>query len=730
MAHRVHLRARGSSHFVYSGRSVLVTNLDGWVSGAGTEGLYVDNTRVLSRDEVEVDGRRPRPASVSTVGGDALLAYYEAEQSDRVPSRTLYLEVARRLDEGLSTELRLTNYAREGSIRCELAWLLDADFADDQETEQGKRVVYAPVDRLWDAERSRLTFVWLHDRLDRKTVVRIEGAREVRFEEDRVVFPVEVEARATETIVLVAEGVFDDERRPAPRAVFPPPTGGLSETRRRLLDDAPRLVCPNATVQRAWDTAVGDLASLPLGLADGPATPIAGLPLYQQFFGRDALTIAWQALPAMPLMMRDALRANAAWQGRRIDDVLDEEPGKMIHQARWGPMSALGLDPFQRYYGDYATPLDFMVMVGQYALWTNDRETVRSLLPAARKAIEWAERYGDINGDGFLEYQTRSPKGVKHQGWKDSDDAVVDSQGRQVEPPIASSEIQAYWYAGLQQSAVAFALSGDYGYASELLRKAAALKRRFHPAFWMPDREFYAMALGPDQQQVDSISSNTGHLLAAGIVPLDVAPAVARRLMAPDLFSGWGVRTLSSDNPYYNPFSYHRGSVWPVENGTMAFGLARYGFWPELHRLAEGLFALTDLFVGNRLPEAVGGLPRDEVHPHPGIYPYSCEPQGWSASMVLMVMQSLLGVRAIAPAGLLLVDPHLPAWLPQLTLERLAVGRSRVSLRFERRPDGRTEYRVVSREGRLRVLRQSVPGYGDISLGRRALEIVGSLRRA
>ncbi|MDP9313298.1 MAG: amylo-alpha-1,6-glucosidase, partial [Chloroflexota bacterium] len=268
---------------------------------------------------------------------------------------------------------------------------------------------------------------------------------------------------------------------------------------------------------------------------------------------------------------------------------------------------------------------------------------------------------------------------------------------------IATSELQAYWYAGLQQVALAFFMAGDRGYAVELLRKAADLKRQFDPAFWMEDEGFYALGLDADKRQIRSLASNAGHLLATGIVPQEKGRRVARRLMEPDLFSGWGIRTLSSDHPAYNPFSYHLGSVWPVENGTFALGFGRYGCVAELHRLTEGIFASTDLFVENRLPEAIGGLPRDAAHPHPGIYPQANEPQGWSASMIVLLVQSLLGMRPMAPLGLLLVDPHLPPWLPDLRLTGVRVGTSLLDLEFRRTNSGKTRYWVTRQVGRVRA---------------------------
>jgi glycogen debranching enzyme len=271
---------------------------------------------------------------------------------------------------------------------------------------------------------------------------------------------------------------------------------------------------------------------------------------------------------------------------------------------------------------------------------------------------------------------------------------------------------------------------GDVGYAASLIARAMRLRRRFNGAFWMPDLGAYALGLDPDKRQIRSIGSNDGHLLASGIVPPDRGRGVARRLMEPDMFSGWGIRTLSAKHAAFNPFSYHRGSVWPVEQGTIAFGFARYGCWDELHRLAGGVFAATDLFIENRLPEVIGGVQRDRDHPHPGIYPRSCEPQGWSASAIVMLVQALLAMLAVAPLGLLVVDPHLPPWLPDLRLDGLRVGDATVDLEFRRTSAGRTTYRVRRRTGSVRVVRQPPPqARGSGALGR-AWAALGSVPRS
>jgi glycogen debranching enzyme len=727
---RAELLARPTERFTHSGRSIFITDPHGAVTGARSEGLWVDDTRLLSRLEWRIDGAELRPAGAGVVGRDVFASYLAVPDANRTRPGDVYLQVVHVVGDGMRTRVRIDNYGLQPR-RLELALHLAADFADLEEAERGERLQDGAVETVWDDAELRLTFRYLHPRLRLASHVTVEATPVApRWEDGALRFALDTAPRET----LELELVHVPEPRSAaqsepPRRALDVPSTRLERLRDELRREMPALYTTNATVARAWDTATADLAALPYGLDGAPAAPAAGLPIYVEFFGRDALTIGWQALLTTPRLVRDALVANAAFQGRVIDDWRDEEPGKMIHRAGGGPLSQLGHDPFDRYYGDWATGPDFLVMLGQYLAWTGDAATLRRLTPAARATLDWLERYGDIDHDGFLEYDTRSPRGDKNQGWKDSADAVMDEHGAIPDNPIATSEIQAYWYAGLQHAAAAFAVCGDFGLASELLASARRLRRRFNAAFWMEELDFYAMALGPDKRQLRSISSNTGHLLASGIVTRERAARVAARLMQADLFSGWGIRTLSSEHPRYHPFSYHLGSVWPVEQGTIALGLARYGLWDELHRLARAVFESTDLFVANRLPEAIGGLPRDADHPHPGVYPNSCEPQGWSASAIVLIVQSILGMVPIAPLGILVIDPHLPAWLPDLRLEGVRVGGSVLDLEFRRDRRGRTRYSVNRRVGRVRVLRQPPP-QARVPLASRLLAATGSVVRS
>ncbi len=349
------------------------------------------------------------------------------------------------------------------------------------------------------------------------------------------------------------------------------------------------------------------------------------------------------------------------------------------------------------------------------------------MLPHAFAALRWFDEYGDLDGDGFVEYLTRSSHGVKHQGWKDSEDAIVYPDGTPAEPPIATCEEQAFVYVAKFHCAEMLWRLGERREARRLFREARTLRRRFNEAFWLPDQQFLAMALDARKRPIASVASNPGHCLAAGIVRREYAQALADRLFEPDMFTGWGIRTLSSQHPAYNPYSYHRGSVWPVEQGSIALGLMRYGLHAHLERLAAAVFDAASIFEHARLPELFGGHARDETHAFPALYPQANAPQAWSASTVVLTLQAMLGLYPYAPSKLLFVDPHLPAWLPDLVVRDLQIGDAVLTLRFERSANGTTSYRVLKRTGEVHIIRQASPWSLTETFGRRARDLVASV---
>jgi glycogen debranching enzyme len=361
-------------------------------------------------------------------------------------------------------------------------------------------------------------------------------------------------------------------------------------------------------------------------------------------FGRDALITALQTLALDPALARGALRTLAEHQARDDDPFRDAEPGKIPHEIRHGPLARCGRLPYGRYYGSAdATPL-FLLALGEAVRWTGDLELARELLPAAEAALAWIDLFGDRDGDGFVEYERRSSGGLEHQGWKDSHDAVCFADGRPARGPIALCEVQGYVYAAKRAMARVYRRLGQAEPAGRLRAEAAALRERFNERFWLPEQGVFALGLDGEKRPIDAVASNAGQCLWAGIAKPDRAARLARRLLAEDLFSGWGVRTLSTRMAAYNPLSYHNGSVWPHDNALIAAGLARYGHAPEADAIIRAQLEAAAHFPEYRLPELFAGFPRG-CGGFPVAYPRANAPQAWAAGAVILLAQTWLGLR-------------------------------------------------------------------------------------
>jgi glycogen debranching enzyme len=434
------------------------------------------------------------------------------------------------------------------------------------------------------------------------------------------------------------------------------------------------------------------------------------VPLYPALFGRDAITAGWQAgCVDCGQSLDAALTTLGRLQSDRLDDWHDEEPGRIPYQVRRGPLAILDLNPYSGYYADFASPLMYVISLANLYAWTGDERAVRKHWDTARRILDWAKEYGDRDRDGYLEYLTRSEKGTKNQGWKDSGDAIIYEDGTPVPPPIATCEVQGYWYAAQQLMGVLCWMTGAHADARAWFAAAADLKSRFNRDWWLADDGFVALALDSEKTPVRAASSNVGHCLATGIIDADHVPAIVGRLFAPDMFSGWGIRTLSADHRYYNPLSYHRGTVWAVEQATTVFGLRRFGFDARAIDLAKALFDLAALYPEHRIPECVGGFPR-ATHPAPGAYAQANAPQLWNATAFPLVAQTLAGIVPLAPYNTLVVDPALPDWLPELVFEHLRVGSATITLRLWRdAASGRSKFQVLRKRGTLHVVRQPPP---------------------
>ena len=413
------------------------------------------------------------------------------------------------------------------------------------------------------------------------------------------------------------------------------------------LAGAPKLVTDDEVLQEAYDQALVDLGALLMDDGSGRSILAAGLPWFMAIFGRDSLISAYQTLLLGPRLAQDTLAILARYQATAVNDFRDAQPGKIPHEIRRGELSVLDQMPHSRYYGTAdATPL-FLVLLSEVYRWTGDLEFIKTLLPAARWALEWIDRYGDLDGDGFVEYERRTQHGLRNQGWKDSNDSIVFADGQLASGPIALCEVQGYVYDAKLRLAELLTLTGDEAGGAALRKAAEDLRRRFEDAFWMPEYGFYALALDGRKRRVDSIVSNAGHCLWSGIVAPERAAQIAERLTAPDMFTGWGIRTMSSEMRAYNPISYHNGSVWPHDTCLAAAGLARYGFDREAGTILRGLIDATDHLPRHRLPEVFGGFARRR-RGFPPAYPTANAPQAWATGAVVLAVRLLLGAE---PAG-------------------------------------------------------------------------------
>ncbi|HMM41798.1 MAG TPA: amylo-alpha-1,6-glucosidase, partial [Thermomicrobiales bacterium] len=456
------------------------------------------------------------------------------------------------------------------------------------------------------------------------------------------------------------------------RAVRPAPNWG--ENLAGVWTDNEEL---NAVISRSSS----DLRTLVTPLPTGDRIIAAGIPWYVAPFGRDSIIASRQLLPFNPDIVAATLRYLARVQGDQVDPWRDEEPGKIVHEIRFGEMARRNIVPHSRYYGTVdATPL-FVLLVADYLRWTGDDALFDELRPNVDRALEWMDRWGDSNDDGLLDYQRHSERGAQNQGWKDSDNSVQHIDGSEMPGPIAIIEPQGYAYAARVAIADAYERHGDPERATSLRAVAAALRERIERAYWLPERDYYAEAIDGAGRRVESLTSNQAHLLFAGVIAPERARTVIDRLLQRDMFSGWGVRTLASTMPHYNPMSYHNGSVWPHDNGFILWGLRRYEMFEELEWLATALFEAATRFRYNRLPELMCGFPRGEgAREVPISYPVSCSPQAWAAGVSYVIIETLLGLRADARRNEIALDPWLPAWLSEIEVRGLRVGGRRVDI--------------------------------------------------
>jgi glycogen debranching enzyme len=430
--------------------------------------------------------------------------------------------------------------------------------------------------------------------------------------------------------------------------------------------------------------------------------PAAGVPWFVAVFGRDSLIVSLQNMLVYPDFARGALDILGRLQATEIDDYRDAQPGKILHEIRVGELAERKLIPHTPYYGTADATALYLITLHEAWKWLGDDRLFRDHEDVAKRCLEWIDRYGDLDGDGLQEYQTRSPQGYENMAWKDAGDSVMYPDGTLVKGPKALCELQGYTFDAWQRMAELFEHFREPELALNLRRKAAALQQKFEELFWCEDLGFYAYGLDGDKKKIRTIVSNPGHLLWSGIASRERAGRVIARLFEPDMWTGWGIRTLSAKCPAFNPFSYQNGSVWPHDNGIIAMGCKRYGFSEQAARIARDISEAASYFMFHRLPELYAGTAR-ETGAFPVQYLGANVPQAWAAGSGFHFLRAILGLEADAQKNILYVDPVLPHWLPEITLHNLRVGTSKVTLRFWREQDA-TRYDALSDDKALNIV--------------------------
>jgi len=674
-----------------------------------TLGLYYNDTRYLSQMELKVCGLKPvfLSSSVRHSHFDQIeLAnyFFKAANGRLIPSQSIHLRLLRIIKDALWQRMRLLNF-NSFAVDLTLSFSLAADFKDIFEIRGAKRTnrgeflparkdkrgvtfTYHGIDGI-----TRLTKVIFEPRPTKITLT--EEKAEVIFnlklppQKKTYLFTKIIPAEEQETDSTSLKKFFFNKSVEQEKAYM--------EWQQKTTE----IYTDNEFINEAFQRAVTDLKSLTINFDETGRTIAAGIPWYTAPFGRDSLITCWQSLIVNPEITKDNLRFLAHYQGKEINSWSEERPGKILHELRRDEMSRAGVLPYNPYYGSVDSTLWFIILLGAYYRWCEDQEFLEEMATALESCLSWCFNYGDLDGDGYIEYQKESPLGLDNQGWKDSWDAVVDKEANLVSSPIALVEVQAYYYLALLEAARLLKALGRKEEAEQLTQKAKELKIRFNQDFWLKEEDYLIFALDGAKKPVTTIVSNGGQVLFSGILSAQRAQKVAKRLFEEDLYSGWGIRTMSKAEKAYNPMSYHNGSVWPHDNAIIAAGLRRYQFLEELSKLANGLFAALPHFTYRRWAELFCGFTKRGLS-GPVKYPVACDPQAWAVGSFFSFIHSLLGLQFQANK-LIISKPLLIPGTHMAEIRNLKVGKGKIDLFFEEK-DKKVVVYVTEKEGDFKVV--------------------------
>ncbi|HEY7147347.1 MAG TPA: glycogen debranching N-terminal domain-containing protein [Streptosporangiaceae bacterium] len=671
-----HSRAADGTLTLVEGVTFCISDTGGDIGPGAERGLYYRDTRFLSRFEAEIDGQRLDPLTFGCPNRYTGVFVGRRPPRSGAADSTLLVVRRRYVGNGMMEEITLRNLGTEkaGVI---LSVTVDADFAGLFEVKEDRVHVREDTERSAGPDGLRLGY--RHGRGSRG--VTVTGTGDPVVTSQQLLWRPVLDPRSEWTVTIAVLPAMDGAGVPPRyRPGQPVEASGPATMLARWREATPAVSTPDEGLAAMLAVSAEDLGALRIFDGDQPDRSVvaAGAPWFMTLFGRDALLTSWMLLPLDPSLALGTLDTLARLQGTRTDPLTEEEPGRILHEVRSGLDSAYALGGGDVYYGNAdATPL-FVMLLGELRRWGVARAEVDALLPHADRALAWIENFGDRDGDGFVEYQRATDRGLGNQGWKDSFDAISFASGGLAEPPIALAEVQGYVYSAYLARAHFAREAGDEDAAGHWADRAAALKRRFNEAFWLPDRGYFALALDRDKRPVDALASNMGHCLWTGIVDEDKAGHVVGHLLSPDMFTGFGIRTLAESMAGYNPMSYHNGSVWPHDNAIAVAGLMRYGAVPEAQRVATAVFDAGAAFDG-RLPELFCGFDRAEFS-EPVPYPTACSPQAWAAATPLYLLRTLLRFDPWIPFGRLWCAPAVPDRYLPLRIKRLHLAGATLTL--------------------------------------------------
>jgi glycogen debranching enzyme len=695
------------------------------ISSTLEQGYFAADTRLVSGYRLKLGNQR------LVLLNSAAVAHHSARfeftnpaelqsNGDQLAENSLHLRLDRTIGDGLHEDYELTSYARE-PVLLDLEISIESDFADLFEVKSHHPLLRGTLESSWDTGAQRLTMSYENRGFARGLVidsVRAGGpGGQARYANGGLLFRIELAPRQCWHTCLKWRPVLDSVPGSAPRRCHDLVGGAREhETKQNWIDRAATITTSSPSVTQTVRQAVDDLAGLRMHRHDAVAAPgedrhstdlwvpAAGVPWFVSLFGRDSLIVSLQTLALSPRFAVGSLNALAALQADGYDDARDMQPGKISHEIRHGELAALKLVPHRPYYGTHEATTLYVLLAAMAWRWHGDRTVLDQIRPNVERALAWVDAEGDLDGDGLQEYQTKAKDGYYNQDWKDAGDAILNADGSPARLPIALCEVQGLVVAAKRAWAdVLDRVYGDTVAATRLLDEAGRLVELIEAKFWWEAEGTYYLGLDGDKRPIESVASNPGQLLWTGAVDADRAAKVATRLFAEDLWSGWGVRTLSSAHKAFNPFSYQLGSVWPHDNALIAAGLRQYGLDDEAARIARALFDAADRFTARRLPELFAGLPRDDGG-FPVQYLGANVPQAWASGAVVHLMAILLGLQADAAAGELRLNPALPGWLPEIRIDQLTVGTASVDLVVSREAEGKHRIKVNPGDGALTVI--------------------------